>query len=151
MRKFEVVKDEFRKHPDAIIELPKRGSKGSAGYDIKTPVPITLAPGERKLIMTDIKAYMEPDEVLLLHVRSSIGIKKGIVLSNVTAVIDYDYSFADNDGNIGLALWNTSDKEVFFDAGERICQGIFMNYKVTDDDDSEVERRTGGFGSTGTK
>ena len=93
---------------------------------------------------------MNPDEVLMLYVRSSIGIKKGIVLSNGTGIIDCSYfSNPGNDGNIGLALFNTSDKEVVLEAGERIAQGIFMKYLITDDDDVLNAQRVGGFGSSG--
>ena len=97
----------------------------------------------------DIKAQMEEDEVLLLFVRSSIGIKKGIVLSNGTGVIDSSYySNPDNDGNIGVSLLNTTDEEEIIKKGERIMQGMFMKYLITDDDNT-TEIRTGGYGSTG--
>ena len=85
-RYFEVVKDEFRKHGNVEIKLPVRGDKRSAGYDFVTPVDIELAPGERKLIFTDVKAFMQDDEVLELHVRSSIGCS-GIILQHCTVVI----------------------------------------------------------------
>ena len=149
-RGFEVVSDSHRKHPNTAIELPVRGDNRSAGYDIKTPVKITLQPNERTVVWTDIKAYMSSDEVLELHVRSSIGIKKGVVLSNITGIIDSSYySNEGNDGNMGLALWNTSNKEVTFEAGERICQGIFKTYLTVDNDVCLSDKRTGGIGSSG--
>ena len=71
------------------------------------------------MIFTDIKAYMEADEVLTTHVRSSIGMKRGLVLANTTGIIDSDYySNPDNDGNIGFMLRNLTDKEVVIKAGE---------------------------------
>jgi dUTP pyrophosphatase len=86
----------------------------------------------------------------MLYVRSSVGVKKGIVLSNGTGIIDASYfSNKSNDGNIGLALYNTSDKEVVLEAGERIAQGLFMNYLVTDNDEVLNAQRVGGFGSSG--
>lgn len=151
-RGFEIVRDNFRKHSEVNIELPIRGDRRSAGYDIKTPVEIILKPQERKLVFTDIKAYMQDDEVLELYVRSSVGVKKGIVLSNGTGIIDSSYySNLDNDGNLGLALYNTSDKEVVFEAGERICQGVFKKYLIVDNDNCINQERTGGFGSSGIK
>lgn len=151
-RGFEVVGDNFRKHSEANIELPIRGDRRSAGYDIKTPIEIVLKPQERKLVFTDIKAYMQDDEVLELYVRSSVGVKKGVVLSNGTGIIDSSYySNKDNDGNLGLALYNTSDKEVVFEIGERICQGVFRKYLTIDDDNCINEERIGGFGSSGIK
>lgn len=150
LRGFEVVCDEQRKHPNTGIELPVRGDNRSAGYDIKTPVTITLQPNERTVVWTDIKAYMQDNEVLELHVRSSIGIKRGVILSNITGIIDSSYySNEGNDGNIGLALWNTSDKEVVLEAGERICQGIFKTYLTVDNDICLSDKRIGGIGSSG--
>ena len=151
-RGFEIVNEGFRNHPNADIQLPIRGDSRSAGYDIRTPIRIELQPNERVLVFTDIKAYMLPDEVLEIHVRSSIGVKKNIVLSNITGIIDSSYyGNPSNDGNIGLTLWNTSDKVQVLEANERVCQGIFKKYLVADNDNIANNERTGGFGSTGAK
>ena len=149
-RGFEIVTNKHRKHPEVEIQLPKRGDNRSAGYDFYLPCDIILQPGERKLVFTDVKAYMNPDEVLMLYVRSSIGVKKGIILSNGTGIIDSSYfSNKSNDGNIGVSLFNKSDKEVVLEAGEGITQGIFMKYLVVDDDEVLNAQRLGGFGSSG--
>lgn len=148
-RYFEVVKDEFRKHGNVEIKLPVRGDKRSAGYDFITPVDIELKPGERKLIFTDVKAFMQDDEVLELHVRSSIGCS-GIILQHCTGIIDSSYfNNPKNDGNIGIPLWNTSENTIFIEAGERVCQGVFKKYLVADNNQYINEERTGGFGSSG--
>ena len=150
VRGFEVVSDDFRKHPKVEIQLPVRSDASSAGYDFYTPVDIIILPGERCLVWTDIKAYMQPSEVLMLYVRSSIGVKKGVVLSNGTGIIDASYyNNTINDGCIGISLFNTSEKEVKILAGERIAQGVFMEYLVSDDDIVLGELREGGFGSSG--
>lgn len=152
IRGFEIVNEEFRKHPNVDIQLPIRGDSRSAGYDIRTPIRIELQPNERVLVFTDIKACMLPDEVLEIHVRSSIGVKKNIVLSNITGIIDSSYyGNPSNDGNIGLTLWNTSDKVQVLEANERVCQGIFKKYLVASNDNIVNNERTGGFGSTGAK
>lgn len=149
-RGFELVKNEMRKYPEVEIQLPVRGDSRSAGYDIRIPVSITLQPNERALIFTDIKAYMQDDEVLELHVRSSIGVKRNIILSNITGIIDSSYyNNPSNDGNIGLTLWNTSDKPQTLEAGERVCQGIFKKYLIADEDQCLKATRSGGFGSSG--
>ncbi len=147
-RGFKVVKDEFRKHKGIDIRLPKRSTKNSAGYDIFLPCDLTLEPNEKKMIFTDVKAYMKDDEVLLGYIRSSLGVN-GIVLSNGTSVIDSDYyGNQNNDGNIGLPLWNTSDKRVEFKRGDRIGQLVFTKYFVADNDNA-IGDRNGGFGHTG--
>lgn len=96
------------------------------------------------LIFTDICAYMQEDEVLKLFVRSSIGCKKGLVLSNGTGIIDSSYY----PRNIGIKLYNTTDKEVMLEKGERVCQGVFEKYLITDDDICMNKNRVGGFGSS---
>ena len=66
-----------------------RGDKGSAGYDFYSKdEQVILQPGQSHLFWTDVCAYMQEDEVLLIHVRSSIGIKKGLMLKNTTGIID---------------------------------------------------------------
>ena len=149
-RGFKVVKDECRKHPDVEIKLPKRGTKNSAGYDICTPVDILIpVHGFSEPIQTDMKAYMGEDEVLKIYPRSSIGFKKKLMLVNTTGIIDSDYyENPDNDGNIGFAFYNMSDVDVLIKAGERVLQGIFTKYLITEDDNAD-EVRTGGTGSTG--
>lgn len=148
-RSFEIVKDEFRKHPNVNIKLPQRGSSKSAGYDICTPIDITILPnGITDAIQTDLKVYMQDDEVLLIVPRSSLGFKKGLMLINTIGVIDSDYyENPDNDGNIGFKLKNLTDKEVTIKAGERIMQGIFVKYGTVDNDSCTTER-IGGIGST---
>lgn len=149
MRRFEVVRDDCRKTEGNII-LPTRSDKGSAGYDFYSPINFEIKPGETAIIPTDIKAKMLTNEVLLLFVRSSIGIKKHIVLSNGTGVIDSTYySNPDNDGNICGAFTNLGTETQVFKAGDRIMQGVFLEYLTTVDDKPVNEERTGGIGSSG--
>lgn len=149
MRKFEVVGKEFRKSEGEII-LPTRADKGSAGYDFYTPYDFEIKPGETVFVTTDVKASMEIDEVLYLYVRSSVGIKKRIVLANGTGVIDSTYyNNPDNDGNIAGVLVNMSNQTWTFKKGERFMQGVFMKYLITDDDKPVSASRSGGIGSSG--
>lgn len=151
MRKFEIVRDEHRKHPEVEIIKPSRSSKQSAGYDFRVPIEVTLQPNEKKLVFSDVKAYMEDDEVLKIYPRSGLSTKKGIILANIVPIIDADYAYADNDGNIGLCLWNTSNEVVTLQAQEKVCQGIFVKYLTVNDEEEITTIRQGGFGSTGQK
>ena len=148
VRGFEVVDKEYRKTDGRVtVKLPKRATKHSAGYDFYTPIAFTLKPHGTIIIPTDVKAYMQDDEVLKLYIRSSIAIKRGVKLSN-TPIIDSDYhNNPDNDGNILLSFTNTTKNTVRFKKGERIAQGIFVKYLVADDDNVETERY-GGIGSS---
>jgi len=144
MRKFEKVT-----YDDSGI-IPTRSDNGSAGYDFYTPQDIVIKPGEAVLFKTNIKAQMLPDEVLLLYIRSSVGIKKHIVLSNGTGVIDSTYyGNPDNEGNIMCALYNYGTEEQVITAGDRVMQGVFVKYLTTDNDIVINKQRTGGIGSSG--
>lgn len=127
--------------------LPKRATKGSAGYDFHLKEPLTIRPGESILTLTDVKCQLEPNEVLYLHVRSSIGIKKHLMMGNGTGVIDSDYyGNPDNDGNIGVCLHNYGTGTIILEAGERVAQGVIHPFNATE----TVEgTRTGGIGSSG--
>ena len=134
---------DYKKH-----QLPKRGSKTSAGYDFFSPInEIIPAHGTAK-IPTGVKVFMQPDEVLMIYPRSSMGFKTNIRLSNTTGVIDSDYyNNPDNEGHMFIALKNEGEKEYSVKKGEKYAQGIFQKFLVTDDDNAEGER-LGGFGST---
>ena len=148
-RGFEAVVEEMRKGTMDYI-LPTRGTSRSAGYDLASPIDVVIEPHSSVLIWTNVKAYMADNEVLQLHVRSSVGIKKGLMLKNVTGIVDSDYyGNESNDGNIGLALYNTGDEAVVIERGERLIQGIFMKYLVADNDTFLKDVRVGGIGSTG--
>jgi len=147
IRGFEFVSQSFRKNDIPAI-LPQRGTKTSAGYDFSTPISVAILPHKQYLIWTDIKAYMQVGEVLILDVRSSIGINKSLELSNTIGIVDQDYySNPKNDGNIGICLYNKSDEIVTLDVGERIAQGIFLPFLEADNGNTENERN-GGIGST---
>lgn len=130
-------------------QLPKRGSKNSAGYDFFSPInEIIPAHGTIK-IPTGVKVYMQSDEVLTIYPRSSIGFKTNIRLSNTVGVIDSDYyNNQDNEGHIWIKFYNPTDKDYTIVIGDKIAQGIFTKFLITDDDDANGERN-GGLGSTG--
>lgn len=130
------------------IKLPKRGTKGSAGYDFFSPINIQLMPGQDITVPTGVRCEMEDGWVLTGHMRSSLGFKYQLALANTTAIIDQDYFFADNEGHIMAKLVNRGNQPVEINIGDKFMQGIFLQYGITEDDDT-VEERTGGIGSTG--
>lgn len=147
-RGFEIA----RGFENANINLPIRSTKNSAGYDIEAAedcvIPAFKLGQKPVLVKTGLKAYMQSDEVLILANRSSNPGKKGLILANSIGVVDSDYyGNPDNDGHIMFAFFNFKDEDVEIKKGDRIGQGMFQKYLVTDNDVAEGER-TGGFGST---
>ena len=140
--------EEIRKVYDSI-ELPKRATAGSAGYDFHTPVDIKLEPGQTIKIPTGIRAKMDPDWVLMIFPRSGLGFKFRLQLNNTVGVIDSDYYDSDNEGHIFIKITNDSNegRTVEVAAGGGFAQGVFMPYGITEDDEV-TDSRNGGFGST---
>lgn len=146
MRKFYEVDKKFKKYPSEATRLPERMTAGSAGYDFYSKSSVSVEPGETVKLWTDVKADMNPDEALILVVRSSLGGK--FMLANTVGVIDSDYfSNPNNDGNIGIFLKNISSEKQWVHAGDRIAQGVFVKYLTAENGNNGCQR-SGGFGST---
>ena len=131
------------------MKLPKRATKGSAGYDFYSPLDFELRPGETIKIPTGIRAKMNSDYVLMIFPRSGLGFKYRLQLDNTTGIVDSDYYYSDNEGHIFLKLTNDSNEDKLLEvrAGQGIAQGIFLPFGITEDDDCNGIRN-GGMGST---
>lgn len=135
--------------PKAV--MPKYATPGSAAMDLSACMDeaVTLAPGQRALIPTGIAISLpSPQYVALVFVRSSMGIKYGIGLSNGVGVIDSDYR-----GEIRVGLTNLSDIPYTVQPGDRVAQLAVMPVAqvqpVQVEELDETDRGAGGFGSTG--
>lgn len=126
------------------IQLPKRSTKHSAGYDFFAPENITIHPGESATFDTKVACELDDDKVLMLYVRSSYGIKYGVTLANNTGIIDSDYF----PNNIMCKLVNNGDKDLVISKGDKFMQGVIIKYYTTEDDNADGIR-DGGIGSTG--
>ncbi|AQS54137.1 Deoxyuridine 5'-triphosphate nucleotidohydrolase [Jeotgalibaca dankookensis] len=160
-RGFEIVS----KYQDKGLELPKRATKHSAGYDFQASEEVilpsiwnTLFKHDRNapkkgltpvLVPTGIKAYMQDDEYLQLTNRSSNPIKHFLILPNGVGVVDADYyNNDDNEGEIFFQLLNYGLRDKVIKKGDRIGQGIFMKFLKVDDEAVIEGYRLGGFGSS---
>ena len=132
------------------LQLPKRATKYSAGYDFFLPYDVTFKPGETLLIPTGIRVRIDYSWVLKIYPRSSLGFKYMLQLNNTVGIIDADYYNSLNEGHIFIKLTNHSNKELCLTKGSAIVQGIFVQYGITFDDDASSER-VGGIGSTDKK
>ena len=156
--KFEIVSlNEYQKaynEADVLevysdLKLPRRATKGSAGYDFFAPFDICLAPNQTIKVPTGIRVKMAENYVLKLYPRSGLGFKYRLQLNNTVGIIDSDYYNSDNEGHIFAKITNDSNenKTLTIQKGEGFMQGIFVEFGITFDDDVE-DIRNGGFGST---
>lgn len=148
MRKFEQVK-----RLEMQIKLPERSTAKSAGYDFFAYERVEIEPyklGDNPvMVKTGVKVEMPANEYLMLVNRSSNPKKKKLVIPNSIGIVDADYyGNPDNDGEMMFGFYNLSNEPVVIEAGEKLGQGIFCKYGITDDDAATGER-LGGFGSTG--
>lgn len=145
MRQFEKVS--YMNAEDIVI--PQRQTLDSAGYDLSSYERVVIEPKTIQLVPTGLKVQLEKDEVLLVYPRSSLGIKKGLMMSNGVGVIDRDYYNNDNnEGHIMVPLYNFKDEPVVVEKFERIAQGLFQTFLKTSNDQPVSQTRQGGFGSS---
>ena len=150
------MKEDFPQYTESDIKdmydslsLPKRATKGSAGYDFYAPFAFSLPPGATIKIPTGIRAKMDENWVLKIYPRSGLGFKFRLQMNNTVGIIDSDYFDSDNEGHIFVKLTNDSNegRTVDVTAGTGLVQGIFLEYGITVDDEADGVRN-GGFGST---
>lgn len=140
IREFVATKDD--------IVMPVASTKYSAGYDIKTNMEITLAPGEEIIYNTHlIYKTTETDEFVAIYPRSGLGFKYYCRLANTVGIIDTDY-----DGEIKIKIRNEGNETMIIPAYTGIAQAIIQPYlRLSPDCGRYNERGTGGFGSTDNK
>ena len=134
------------------IPLPHYATDGSAGLDIRACIdePLAIAPGETELIPTGLAIHVrDPGLAAVLLPRSGLGHKHGLVLGNLTGLIDSDYQ-----GQVFISCWNRSSQSYEISPGERIAQMVFVcveqvQFKVVDEFE-DSDRGDGGFGHSGT-
>lgn len=133
------------------IPLPSYGTEGSAGMDLRAllDAPLTLAPGETRLIGTGLAIYIEdPSLAATILPRSGLGHKHGIVLGNLVGLIDSDYQ-----GELMVSCWNRGQDSFTIEPGDRIAQLVLLPVVQASfdlvDEFADTERGAGGFGSTG--
>lgn len=134
------------------IDLPTYSTLGSAAVDLRCCMDgdVLVEPGRTITVNTGLAIHIsDPNIVGIIVPRSGLGMKNGIVLSNLTGVIDSDYT-----GELIIGVWNRSDKAYTIKPGDRICQLMFVpiirpTFTVVDEFSVVTERGSNGFGHTG--
>ena len=134
------------------IPLPHYATEGSAGLDMRACIdePLTVTPGETVLVPTGLAIHISDASLAaVLLPRSGLGHKHGLVLGNLTGLIDSDYQ-----GQVFISCWNRGSKQYEIQPGERIAQMVFVpveqvEFKVVEEFD-DSQRGSGGFGHSGT-
>lgn len=132
--------------------MPTYETEGSAGADLRAYLdePVTLMPGERKLIPTGLYVELPQGIEAQVRARSGLSIKHGIGLVNGVSTVDSDYR-----GEWNVPLINFSDEPYTINDGDRIAQVVFSRYERASFESvekiNETERGDGGFGHTGIK
>ena len=133
------------------IPLPHYATDGSAGLDMRACIDesLTVNPGETHLVPTGLAIHIaDPTLAAVLLPRSGLGHKHGLVLGNLTGLIDSDYQ-----GQIFISCWNRSTTPYVIEPAERIAQMVFVpveqvKFQVVTEF-GESNRGDGGFGHTG--
>ena len=134
----------------ADLALPAYATNDSAGLDLLAAIaaPVTLQPGERRLIPTGIAIALPAGTEAQVRPRSGLALKHGITVLNAPGTIDADYR-----GEVGVVLINHGDQPFVIERGSRIAQMVVASYaRVAWTVSADLEasaRGAGGFGSTG--
>lgn len=133
------------------IPLPHYATDGSAGLDMRACIDDVLKvdPGQTVLVPTGLAIHIgNADLAAVLLPRSGLGHKHGLVLGNLTGLIDSDYQ-----GQVFISCWNRSNKAYEVQPGERIAQMVFVpveqvQFKVVEEF-ADSSRGEGGLGHSG--
>lgn len=132
---------------DKDAHQPRFAYEGDAGMDLALAHDLTVPVGGHRMGDTGVHVAIPEGHVGMLFVRSSTGIKRNLVLSNGTGIVDSGYR-----GPVKLSLHNTGDTKQHIPAGAYIAQLVVV--PIATNNIAEVpqlpdsERGTNGIGSS---
>jgi dUTP pyrophosphatase len=134
---------------DASVALPGYHSTDAAAFDLAARDPVLVPPGEVVLVATGLVIEVPPGHAMLIVARSSLPLKKQLMVANGVGVIDADYCGPTDE--IKVEVYNFSSTSVAIAPGERIAQGLIVPVvrAVWQEVQEARAQSRGGFGSTG--
>jgi len=139
-----------RKPGTEDLPLPRYMTVHSAGLDLiaSNDEPITIAPGEIKLVPTGLYLEIPPGYEGQVRARSGLALRHGLMLPNAPGTIDADYR-----GELQVVLGNCARAPYTITRGMRFAQLVIAAVAHVDVVEvaelSETARDAGGFGHTG--
>lgn len=134
------------------LQLPVFETEQAAGADLRAALqePVTIAPGERKLLPTGFCMALPAGYEAQVRPRSGLALKHGLTVLNSPGTIDADYR-----GEVGILVINHGTEPYTVSRGDRFAQMVIapVTQAIFDIVESldETARGSGGYGSTGTK
>ena len=136
------------KRIDINLPLPTYATAGSVGFDLLYREETEIAPRTVELIPSNVIVRIPAGYMLMLTLRSSTPLRKGLFIPNGVGIIDQDYCGEGDE--LRVQVFNFRDEAVTVKRGERIAQGIFIPVtRVSWNEVDEMGQGRGGFGSTG--
>jgi dUTP pyrophosphatase len=132
---------------------PEYATSGSAGFDLRSNVNLTIQPGDFDKVPTGLFFELPENFEMQVRPRSGLAAKHGVTVLNSPGTIDSDYR-----GEIIVILINHSKEPFKIEIGDRIAQGViaqtstnYIKLNSVSEISENTERNSGGFGSTGIK
>lgn len=147
------VRVEILREPHATdLPLPAAQSAAAAGVDLRAALsePVSLAPGERRLIPTGLRIALPVGFEAQIRPRSGLALRHGILIPNAPGTVDADYR-----GELQVLLMNGGTEDFQVARGDRIAQlvvaAVARPVWVEVEALPASERGEGGWGHTGRR
>jgi dUTP pyrophosphatase len=130
---------------DAGAFMPQRAHEQDAGYDLMTPVCVTVPAGGFVTVDTGVHIELPPGKCAVVISKSGLYLKDKI---SSTGLIDEGFT-----GTIIIGLFNHDTADHTFTRGDKISQFFITDYYAEKlelvEKLSDTERGNAGYGSTG--
>lgn len=135
---------------------PEYATVGSSGFDLRANLESTVVikPFKRAIVPTGLFFSIPDNLEIQVRPRSGLAAKNGVTVLNTPGTVDADYR-----GEVKVILINLGEEDFIINHGDRIAQAVVMpviaknsiKLNQVENIDTDTDRSSGGFGSTGIK